>query len=271
VIGSLVVGGVFGVATALGTHVATAGSRRVDATFRDLAHKTAERYLTIGITAWEMARAKLLGDPVYSDVLLRSGLPSGERLIDVGCGRGLMLSAIAEARHTVPSPPASTFGALVGVELRPRLAAVARVALEGEAEIIVGDIRTTPLPSASAVLVLDVLHMIPAAEHAAVIARLASALQPGGMLLVREVDAAGGWRFRLVQLGNRLKSILTGNWGQRFAFRTVAEWRQLFGAHGLEIIGASLDRQAPFANVLLRLGKPLQSSTRQSYEATMTL
>jgi hypothetical protein len=46
----------------LGTHVATAGTRRVDATFRDLAHKTAERYLAIGITAWEMARAKLLGE-----------------------------------------------------------------------------------------------------------------------------------------------------------------------------------------------------------------
>jgi uncharacterized protein (DUF2062 family)/2-polyprenyl-3-methyl-5-hydroxy-6-metoxy-1,4-benzoquinol methylase len=258
VIGSLVVGAIIGVGSGLLTHAATAGARRVDPAFRALAHRTAERYLKLGITAWELARAKLVGDPMYADVLLRSGLTSGNRLIDVGCGRGLMLSVIAEARHALPPlPRAPTYAALVGIELRPRMAAIARVALESEAEILEQDIRSASLGPASAVLVLDVLHMIPAADHAVVLGQLASVLEPGGTMLVREVDAAGGWPFRLVQVGNRLKAILTGNWGQRFAFRTIAEWRKLLSSHGLVLVRTADERQTPFANVLFVLRKAL--------------
>jgi len=75
------------------------------------------------------------------------------------------------------------------------------------------------------------------------------------VMLVREADAAAGWRHEAVRFGNRLKAIATGSWRQRFFFRTADEWIACFASHGLaaEIRPMSA---GTFSNVLLRITKP---------------
>jgi SAM-dependent methyltransferase len=253
VVGSLIVGTALGLATALLTHAATARGRKATPGFGSLASRVADRYLASSITAWEFARAKLLSDPVYEQVICGGVLPSGRALLDVGCGQGLMLGLLAEARRDTAGPRSSAlpvFDRLIGVELRPRIAAMARAALGSDAEILGDDVRDAELPVVDAVLAFDVLHMIAASDQPRVLSRLAGALSPGGVMLVREVDAAGGWRFRLVHAGNWLKALATGNWRQRFAFRTAAGWTAAFQQEGLQVTVVPMSEGTPFANVL---------------------
>jgi hypothetical protein len=142
------------------------------------------------------------------------------------------------------------FDRLVGIEKRRRVAAIAAAALAGEAEIVAGDARSVSIDRADAVLFIDVLHMMPREQQDAVLASACAALSQDGRLIVREANAAGGWRFRAVAFSNRLKALAFGNWGQRFAFRSVAEWEACFLRLGLRCETCAMAAGTPFANVL---------------------
>lgn len=261
IVGSLVIGTAVGLVGALVTFAARRPTR--DPFFRQLARRAADRYIDAGITAWEFARGKLSGDPIYRhalDVLLsgRTGT-----LVDLGCGQGLMLSLVAEAQalakrdgweFTRSAPPA--FSRLVGIETRPRVAAMAARALEHEADVLTGDVRLEGLPTSDVVLVFDVLHLLPAADHVPLLRLVLDALAPGGRLYVREADAAAGWRFRMVRWGNRLKALATRNWSQRFAFRTATDWTRTLEAAGYAADVVAMGEGTPFGNVLIIARRP---------------
>ena len=260
IVGSLVVGAVLAALAAAGTYSLVRGSA-ADRPFADLMRRTADRYLESSITAWEFARGKLRMDPVYRAALSPDVLPSGGTLVDVGCGQGLTLALLAEARlasadgtwpRAWPLPP--RFDRIVGIESRARVAAIARHALEGEAEVIAGDARRVALEPARAVLLFDVLHLLRPDDQESLLASIADRLEPNGVLLVRDVDAGGGWRFAAVRAGNRFKALVTGTWRQQsFHPRLIGEWRDCFERHGFDVDVRPMDQGTPFANVLFRL------------------
>lgn len=259
VIGSIVVGVVLGVIAGTATYL-VARSNGVEPWFADLLRRAADRYLVTGITAWEFAKGKLRGDPVYRAVLAGGVLPSGGTLVDVGCGQGLMLALLAEARDAWTNgrwppvlPPPATFDALIGIESRVRIAKMARRALAGDATIVEGDARQHVPPGARVVLFFDVLHMMPAGDQEALLRAVTRTLEPRGVILVRETDASAGWRFVAVHAGNRLKAFVTGNWRQTFHFRTAADWLACFEALGFRVQRQSAGDGTPFANELFVL------------------
>jgi hypothetical protein len=143
--------------------------------------------------------------------------------------------------------------------------AVAREALRDAADIVHADARSWSPPAARAVLFFDVLHMMPAAAQEELIAAVARALEPGGLMLVREADAAAGWRFHMVRFGNKLKAVAFGNWRQPFHFRTAREWADCFARHGLEAEVHPMGEGTPFGNVLLRVtaAAPVSAASRR--------
>jgi SAM-dependent methyltransferase len=257
-VGSVVLGALLGALAAWAT-AATMRQTRVDDAFRRLARRAADRYAGASMTAWEFARGKLRFDPIYL-ATIGDGLlpPSGGTLVDVGCGQGVTLALLAEVRRDadlaaqLPTPP-PRFQRLIGIELRGRVAALARTALGADAEIVTGDIRECGARRADAVLLFDVLQMLRPSEQEQVIAALAAALAPGGVMLVREVDAAAGWRFTAVIVGNRLKALAAGHLRQRFYARSATDWHACFARHGLDASVTPMGRGTPFGNVLLRV------------------
>jgi uncharacterized protein (DUF2062 family)/SAM-dependent methyltransferase len=266
VVGSLLVGAVLGAVAAAGTYSLVRGSG-ADRPFAELVRRAADRFLDSSITAWEFARGKLRMDPVYRATLSSELLPSGGTLVDVGCGQGLTLALLAEARLAAErgewpagwsAPP--RFDRLIGIETRRRVAAIARRALAREAEVIEGDARTVALEPARAMLLFDVLHLLPYDDQESLMAAIAARLEPGGVLLVREADPGGGWRFRAVRAGNRFKALVMGTWrAQTFEPRAEAEWRECFTRHGFHVEMRPMGEGTPFANVLFRLTKPSAS------------
>ena len=258
VVGSVVVGAVLGTCLGLATWLSTRGRDR-DPVFGALVTRAADRYLATSITAWEFARGKMRGDPLYRTALTRGLLGSGGVLVDVGCGQGLMLALVAEARDLWraggwPGPAAApVFDTLIGIETRPRVAAVAKHALGDAVTIVAGDARTYAPGGCRAVLFFDVLHMMPERDQDDLLQAMTHALESDGVMLVREADAAAGRRFTAVRLGNRLKAVVFGNWRQTFHFRTAGQWRQAFERLGFHVQVVGADEGTPFGNVLFVL------------------
>jgi uncharacterized protein (DUF2062 family)/SAM-dependent methyltransferase len=270
-LGSVVVGLVAGMAIMMGTLAAVANAPLLPAHIETIFTRAADRYFERSLTAWEFARGKLRRDPIYR-ALLESTLPDGGTLVDVGCGQGLMLATFAEARLLAQAQrwPATTpppvFERCVGIESRARVASLAARVLTGEAEIIHACAPGGLPHTVRVVFLVDVLHLMRGSDQERLLHAIAARLEPGGVLFVREADAAGGWRFRAVQFGNRLKNLAVGNWRQTFHFRTLDDWQQLFARSGWQAVPQPMGHGTPFANVLFRLTR-LNEIADSHYEA----
>lgn len=258
-IGALVIGLTLGTAVLVVTRAAMKGADR-DPYFSTLVRRASERYVGDSLTAWEFARAKLRLDPVYKQMLVDGMLPRTGTLVDIGCGQGLSLALLVEASDAAAEPRWAAhsqpprFDHLIGIDTRPRVTDLARSGLAGRASIVCVDARAMSFEKCSAVLLFDVLHMIPAPAQRDLLCQIHAALENGGIVLVREADAGAGWRFGLVRAGNTLKAIASGRWQQTFHFRTEPEWLACFASLGF---GTDTCRtpQSPGANLLFRLSK----------------
>ena len=74
------------------------------------------------------------------------------------------------------------------------------------------------------IVLLDVLLYLDEAEQERVIEQAAAALEPGGLLLLREADAGAGFAFRLTKWSERLDAALRGKFAQQLHYRSAAHW-----------------------------------------------
>jgi uncharacterized protein (DUF2062 family) len=260
-IGSVIVGVIVGGLIAAATFSVVGASPVLPAYVEQVFAAAADRYLDKSVTAWEFARGKLRRDPVYRAALEELGTARGT-LIDIGCGQGLMLAVLVEARLSAArgdwpaDAPLPRFERLIGIESRGRVAGLASRALAGAAEIVEAA-APAGLPGAcSAVLLFDVLHLCPVADQVEILHEVFDRLPADGVVLVREVDAAAGRGFHAVRIGNRIKALAVGRWRQRFHFRTAAAWRAVFEEIRFVVETRPMGEGTPFANVLFRLTKP---------------
>ncbi len=241
-------------------------SRRRHPDVEALIDETSRRYIPAGVFAWEFVRGKLRHDPLYFALLSRVGLPEEGLLLDLGCGRGILMALLATARAqaargifpagwTAPSPDLRFHG----IDAGEKATRAARQALGDEATISTADLRGLQpgeLPAAAAIFLLDVLHYLEPAEQEALLDRAAAALAPGGVLVVREADAAAGRAFARTRAAERLAALLRGHLRQRHAFRSAEEWTARLAARGLAVAAVPMSRGTPFANVLLEARAP---------------
>jgi SAM-dependent methyltransferase len=237
-----------------------------DAAWRALHDAACAPYRRAGRFAWHFARGKLGRDPVFRGLLERGDLRANARVIDIGCGQGLLaslFSAIDEAarRGAWPAswPAAPTGCSYTGIELMPRDVERAQAAvgdLPSAPSFVCGDMREVALHDCELVVILDVLHYVDHAAQAALLGRIFAALQPGGRLLLRIGDASSARGFAISQWVDRLVTWVRGHrvpptWG-----RTLDAWIEVLRAQGFDVQPVPMSRGTPFANVLLVADKP---------------
>jgi SAM-dependent methyltransferase len=218
----------------------------------------AERFRGAGNVHHGFARGKLRHDPMFAEVLRRGRLGPGGRIVDLGCGRGLLLAAILAARELHGDgawpdgwhPPPATVE-LVGVERSATAVRVAGIALGTDAVVEQADLANFVPKACDVAVLFDVLHYLERDAQDRLLARLSRAVGPAGRILIREADRAGGARFVATAVAERLRAIGRGQPGQRFAYRTASEWRATLERHGFAVAVDPLADGTPFANVLI--------------------
>ncbi len=161
------------------------------------------QYVRTGVPAWSMdGDVAQRGEAYRSTVAGLAGMfagasaafasafaprvPLGARVVDVGCGSGVWgLSLLERAAGAT----------LTGVDLPPVLEVFRETAgargLADRIGTVPGDMHEVALPEADVVILANVLRLEPPPRAAALLARLAEAVSPGGTLVIVDALAEG--------------------------------------------------------------------------------
>jgi trans-aconitate methyltransferase len=213
------------------------------ASFRALARAAAARYPARDPFARHFAYGKLTGDPVFRYLVEQGLVPAHSRVLDLGCGQGLLAALLAQSFD----PAAITYR---GIDLGARDIERARHAASA-AEFVCGDIRSVDFGAADVVVILDVLHYVDAAAQEDVLRRVRVALDSGGTLVMRIADASSSLRFRWTLAADKLATWLRGRQTGDYHCRSLAEWQALLAGLGFAVEAIPMSEGTPFANVLL--------------------
>ena len=238
-----------------------------------LVERAARPYRTAGLHPWFFARGKLARDPVFAGLLRLGLIPHGARLLDLGCGQGLLTALLLAAEAPAPDIdwPAHWAEAPRGVTvrgidfvardvLRAQFAATPASAETGRARFEHADIRIADFGAADLVLLLDVLHYLDWGDQRQVLERVRDCLAPAGTLLLRVADANAGLSFRFGRFVDAAVLIGRGLRGAQLCCRPLAQWQQLLTALGFSVQTLPMHAGTPFANLLLvcRIGTAMR-------------
>jgi len=223
--------------------------------YEGLAREAAARYPASDRFARGFAYGKLTRDPAFRYLLERGLVRPGARVLDLGCGQGLLAALLVAAGNAGANGWPQDWGAapagttVHAIEMRKSDVERARAA--GCAEIVQGDIRSAAFAAADVCVLLDVLHYLDPAAQDDVLRRAKDALAEGGLMLLRVADRSQGARYALTVAADRLGAAMRGNILLRYHHRTLAQWEAALAALGFEVEHVSMSAGTPFANVLL--------------------
>jgi cyclopropane fatty-acyl-phospholipid synthase-like methyltransferase len=230
----------------------------LDTATRALVDTASAPYRAAGRFAYHFARGKLRGDPAFVGILELGLLRNRNRILDLGCGQGLLAAWLLAARKCYdssvwpdewPEPPRPA--SMRGIEMRERDVRRAQCALGAQVKFAAGDIRDSEYGTADAIVILDVLHYMEHRAQERVLARVRAALAVGGVLLLRVGDAAGGIRFHASELVDQVVLFAHEHRWPKFYCRSVRDWQNLLAQDGFRIEAVPMIAGTPFANVLL--------------------
>lgn len=236
---------------------------------RNLLNAACSPYRQAGKFAWHFAQGKLGRDPVFKGMLQR-GLLQGDlqtrrdggiRVLDIGCGQGLLTSWLLAAQSQYQKgdwptgwPAAPAIAKVHGIELMPRDVERARAALHAAGEratFEVGNMCTAAFPESEAVVILDVLHYVDFPAQDDVLRRVHACLADDGVLLLRVGDAAGGLPFKISNWVDNIVTSIRGHKTLPTFCRTIADWQRDIAQIGFDVQAMPMHEGTPFANILL--------------------
>ena len=194
-------------------------------------------------------RVKLMMDPVtrmIADLFGDEPEVLGH-VLDIGTGRGqlplilLELGRASSARGLDWDEPKIEAAKLAAAK-SPAIAADFEIADAGKA---------SSFEQADTVLLIDVVHYLTLAKQDQLIDAAAAAVRAGGRIIIRDCDAARGWRSWMTLAEELFFTAIRFNRGARVRFRPASEIVSRLESAGLACEVRPAWGKTPFANVLI--------------------
>jgi SAM-dependent methyltransferase len=180
-------------------------------------------------------------------------VPPQGLILDLGSGHGLLSLAMSL------SEPGRT---IRGVDHEPTRVELAREAAAGQANVefaIGGLLEAVTDESLSGrvagIVIMDAIHYLDYDEQEVLLSGARKALRPGGVLLIRDVDASAGKSFIVNRLYEKAMTGLGFTRADRLNFRSNDEWLQVLAKAGFEAASTPCNR-FPFADLLFACRRP---------------
>lgn len=233
-----------------------------DSAWQELLRAARAPYRGSGLFAWFFARCKLAWDPVFRSLLERGDIAPRSRVLDIGCGQGLLASLLAAVDQAsaakrwpqawAAAPAATSY---TGIELMPRdlqRAGMALGNLPSRPHFACADMVDASLPTSDVVVILDVLHYVDHDAQRRVLLQVFESLSDRGRLLLRVGDKNARRGFVASQWTDRVVTALRGHRVAPTFCRSLDEWIALLEAVGFASVRSlPMSQGTPFANVLL--------------------
>jgi 2-polyprenyl-3-methyl-5-hydroxy-6-metoxy-1,4-benzoquinol methylase len=178
-------------------------------------------------------------------------LPAAGRMLEVGCGHGLLANYLALA-----APDRQ----VIGVDVDTEKLEVARAAARGGGldctfEAVEG--ATLPDGPFDGIAVVDVLYLLEAEDQRSLLRSCAGRLAPGGVLAVKEMAPSPGWKaaWNVLQETASVK-ILGITAGEKLTFLPPADMATAMVEAGLTVRERPMHRGYPHPHHLLVGTKP---------------
>jgi SAM-dependent methyltransferase len=183
-------------------------------------------------------------------------VPDGGRVLELGCGQGLLIQEFAARVDTV-----------VGIDYDARKCQMARQALERFSNVKILESRIEPyletIPSATiaSIILADTLSSMADEAQNYILKESLRCLRPSGLLLLKIIDCKPYWKraFSLFLSSVIYKGMrLSLSDGQSFHYRPRGDYTQLLSSLGMEVDERILHKQLhhPIPHVVLIATKP---------------
>jgi 2-polyprenyl-6-hydroxyphenyl methylase/3-demethylubiquinone-9 3-methyltransferase len=206
----------------------------------DLRRALLALYDPLPLTDRLFVRARLLLSNL--DVLERY-VPAVGPVLDVGCGHGLVSNLLA---LTGPGRR------VLGIDLDERKVAAARQTIGARTNVRfeVGDAARLPPGEYCAVTIADVMYLIPEAQQRTIIASIAGALTPGGVLVWKSQIRQPRWKYAITYAQEWLMTRLGPTHGAGLFFMDRAESLDALRAAGLRPAAVPMPSMRPYTDIL---------------------
>jgi cyclopropane fatty-acyl-phospholipid synthase-like methyltransferase len=218
-------------------------------------------YRSTGHFNYGWARGKLGHDPIFPAMIDQSVFPDGARVLDLGCGRGLLAAWMLAAENLAKerqledafNPPKNLH--FRGIEIMSNDVSCCNLALKpiygDRVAFRTGDMREAELIDSDAIAILDVLHYISYTEQDLLLDRIRKSLPFGGLFITRIGNSSAGLRFSISSLVDSCISFVQGHRLKRMWCRRLDEWVLLLESKGFSVNAIPMSTGTPFANVML--------------------
>jgi 2-polyprenyl-3-methyl-5-hydroxy-6-metoxy-1,4-benzoquinol methylase len=185
---------------------------------------------------------------------VEAAVPAVGRVLEVGCGHGLVSLYLAECR------PGRT---VVGIDVDVDKIDIALQAAEADPDRAVDvrfervDPERYPDGEFDAVVICDVLYLLPVDVRRDLIARAVAQLAPGGTVVIKEADQVPRWKSRLATAQELLATrVLRITEGEQVEFAPPSVFADQLRAAGLEVDLRRVDHGYPHPHVLVTGRRP---------------
>jgi SAM-dependent methyltransferase len=180
-------------------------------------------------------------------LVLEQYLPKQGLILDMGCGYGIISNLISTAYPN---------SKVIGIDIASHRIEVAKESADNREnlEFYPIDIRESLIPICNAVILIDVLYMLPYKEQKQILLKCYEKLDSNGVMIIKDSGKSPYWKYAYMYIEERFK-IKLGIYGRNVSkvspcFWDSKEFLSLLKTIGFKASMVSVDSWLPYPGVI---------------------